>query len=297
VASLLVGAATRRLSTADLDSSERERLRVVRCRGWDLLPFESDHRLYEAAIESLATSESRVPLDDLVPPPRRRSGPPVASWAVGVTTAERREPTLDYCLTSLAKAGWTEPVLFVDGDVQAPGLDGHSITRRRPRVGAWPNYFLAFAELLMRHPAADAYLMLQDDAVLAARPIRSYLERVLWPGREPGIVSLFCPSEYTQRRAGWHEFRGAWFWGAQAFAYSRQAAVRFLSNEFVIRHRWSPRTGGLANIDWLIGEWAVQERIPVYYPTPSLVQHIGRTSAIWNAAPLSGSRLADRVVK
>jgi hypothetical protein len=46
-------------------------------------------------------------------------------------------------------------------------------------------------------------------------------------------------------------------------------------------HRWNPKHKGLANLDALIGQWAERSRVPIFFPTPSLVQHIGHVSTLW----------------
>jgi hypothetical protein len=146
----------------------------------------------------------------------------------------------------------------------------------------------------MRNPEADAYLLVQDDSLFCEDgDLRGYLERVLWPGRRPGIASLFCSRAYTQPRAGWYEFDGPWLWGALAFVFSRQAAQQFLGNLEVVQHRWSRRRNPLADIDWRIGQWAWRSDVPVYYPTPSLVQHIGDVSSLWKGARRHGNRRAS----
>ena len=260
------------------------------------LQFEKDYLHYDDALTAAEDSPSQVDLESIIPAPRCRTGPNVRNWAVGITTARRREPTLSQCIRSLINAGWTSFHVFEDGvsGQDVTPADGR-LTTRLPPVGAWPNFYLALVELLMREPDADAVFMLQDDVILANhRGLRQFVERALWPGRRPGIVSLFCPAQYTSSTNGWSCKEGAWFWGAQAFVFERDIARRFISSDFVIRHRWSCRTRGLANIDWLVGEWAARAGVPVSFPTPSLVQHIGRTSAIWSASNLEGDRLASR---
>jgi len=234
-------------------------------------------------------------LSEVIPPPARRTGSPVNRWAVGVTTAPRQSPTLERCLTSLATTGWDNPRLFVDGDAPVPPAFGHlARTDRRPQLGAWPSYFMALAELLMREPDADAYMIVQDDALFAADfDVRAYLEQVLWPGKRPWTVSLFCARPYTQSQPGWHPLRGAWVWGALAFVFPREAAQRFLADINVVKHRWSRRRHALADIDWRVGKWAAMWRQPIYYPTPSLVQHIGEVSSLWPGARADHDRRAS----
>jgi hypothetical protein len=241
------------------------------------------------------TGTATQPIEDLIPLPAERCSPDVRRWAVGVTTAPRRLATLAECLDSLCQAGWQQPRLFVDATVAIPDRYSHlALTLREPRVGAWPNYYLALAELLMREPHADAFMLIQDDALFLRHPgLRAYLERTLWPGPAPGIVSLFCSASYTQSTHGWHRFAGSWIQGALAFIFSNEVAKRFLADRSVIEHRCAPGADGLTKIDILIGAWAHERRIPIYYPTPSLVQHIGLVSSLWRFARVAGDRRAD----
>jgi hypothetical protein len=237
----------------------------------------------------------RVPLEKILPFPNRREDPVVKTWAVGVTTAPRIQPTLEWCLDSLARAGWDAPRLFVDSPTEIPSRVSHlAVTLREPRVGAWPNYYLALAELLMRDPDADAYLIVQDDTLFYDRhSLREYLEQALWPGPNVGAVSLYCSMAYTQDDAGWHCHAGLWELGAMAVIFPRESARRFLADELVIGHRWQPGREGLVNIDVVIGEWAARNGLSVYYPSPSLTQHIGETSTLWPDAMAAGLRCAS----
>jgi hypothetical protein len=196
----------------------------------------------------------------------------------------------------LIRAGWEQPRLFVDSAVTIAGRFANlPISLRAEKVGAWPNYYLALAELLLREPWADAYFLVQDDVILYDREdLRRYLEQTLWPADLTGAVSLFCSSKYTQRTSGWHTRKEPWVWGAQAFVFPRDSAKRFVADSVVLEHRWSGRSHGLANIDVVIGEWAARHGLPIFYPTPSLAQHVGDTSTLWPEGRISGYRRADR---
>jgi hypothetical protein len=259
------------------------------------LPSDEDLRdAPQGALEPSAQSGA-VSVERLIPYPKRRSGASVRNWAVGVTTAPREAPTLTRCVESLAHAGWPALRLFVDGPVAIPEeFAGLSRTHREPQIGAWPNYYLALVELMMREPAAQAYMIVQDDVLFARdSQIRDYLEHVLWPGERPGIASLFCSRAYTTSQAGWHLIEGVWTWGALAFVFSQEAAQRFLADRDVVLHRWSRKRNGLADISRTVGQWAYENDIPVYYPTPSLVQHIGEVSAIFEGVRAYGNRRAS----
>jgi hypothetical protein len=154
---------------------------------------------------------------------------------------------------------------------------------------------LALLELLMRDPWADAYLIAQDDALFYdAENLREYLETALWPAGNLGAVSLYCSSAYTRTESGWHRHEGMWQWGAMAFVFPRESAKLFMTDPGVLEHRWCQRNAGCANIDTEIGLWSRRTRRPIYFPTPSLVQHIGDVSTLWPGARATGRRCADR---
>jgi len=230
---------------------------------------------------------------ELIPVPHVRRGKPVRDWAVGVTTAPRAQPTLSWCLDSLMRAGWQSPHLFVDASADVPDrFRGVPMTWRDKRIGAWSNYYLALAELVATQPRADAYLLVQDDAFFYDREdLCDYLTEVLWPSDPPGLVSLYCSAAYTARDAGWHPLQGEWLWGALAFVFPNEIARQCLADPLVTSPSWNEP--GCANIDSLIGRWANVRQIPIWYPSPSLVQHVGNTSTIWTAASNSGPRQAD----
>ena len=228
--------------------------------------------------------------------PTGRSRGRVQSWAVGVTTAPRRQETLERTLEALAEAGWAQPAVFVDSAVNFPERFAHLPgTFRDARLGAWPSYYLALAELMLRWPEADALLVAQDDiAFPTGVNVREYLEAALWPGGRPGLVSLYCSSAYTKDAPGWYLHDGLWVWGALAIVFPRELARRFLLDGRVFDHRRDSLNGGLANIDLVIGAWAMRERVEVWHTTPSLVQHTGESSSIWPVSRADGPRRADR---
>ena len=233
-------------------------------------------------------------LDRIVPRPARRYGTRVRQWAVGVQTSPRRETTLESCLKSLARAGWDSPYLFVDSAVQIPEQFSHLPgTFRDEAVGAWPNYYLALAELMMRRPYADAYMIVQDDVVLFDREsLREYLERALWPSRLPALVSLYCYTYDTQPDAGWHRRRRTWPAGPLAMVFSPPLAKAFVQDETVFSHRWDADPDRAVRVVDVIARWVGACRLDVWFPSPSLIQHIGETSTVWDAGRSTAARRA-----
>lgn len=214
----------------------------------------------------------------------------VISWAVGVTTAPRPEPTLARTLDSLAAAGWEHPRLFVEpGSEIPPRFADLPRSDRDEPLGAFANWYLALAELVMRSPRAEAYFMVQDDVVFA-RGVRPFLERALWPAANCGAVSIYCPSHYAVGQpAGFHlEDRGWGTWTAQTLLLPNPSARALLSDVEVVNHRHHGPREGMKNIDCVVGRWCLAAGRPFYVYTPSLAQHIGETSTLYASASAAG---------
>ena len=238
-------------------------------------------------------SSQIIRLADLLARPASWRGSSPIQWAVGMTTAPRRIPTLETSLDYLHRAGWNDVRLAVDGTASLPPTQMvEQVSLRAPGIGAWPNYYLTLLELVLSEPDADAIMVVQDDAKFYDREnVREYLDSIVWPSEPPGIVSLYCSAAYTRPTPGWAAFDTCWEWGALAFVFPAELARRFVCDPEVIQHRWTDR--GLRFIDDVIGEWAQRNAIPIWYPSPSLVQHFGETSTVWPGVPAAGYRRAD----
>ena len=226
-------------------------------------------------------------------PAAQFDGRSIQQWAVGVTTAPRRLPTLEASLASLAAVGLPAPRLYIDGLVDLPA-SGRDLPRtvRSPAVGAWRNYYLTLVELLCTAPEADGLLVVQDDCLWpVGAPLGDYLANCRWPANHEFIASFYCCSEYTGETSGWRRFADAWVYGAVAFAFSRGAAEALVSDAEALARCRDSRAGG---IDAWIGQWALRRRIPLLVPTPSLVQHMGDVSTLWETARAVGVRRASR---
>jgi hypothetical protein len=172
-------------------------------------------------------------------------------WAVGGATAPRPRPTLGRTLQSLRGAGWPECHVFDDAR----------------RAGAWPNWISALGTLLARHPDAQAYMLVQDDA-LFCRCLRPYLEATLWPASRLALCSPYCPAPYRKPKRGWHPENHGWsLVGAVCWVLPPQAARAIVAELGDVRAK--------ARIDARVGRWALRTGRSVWYHTPSLVQHDG----------------------
>lgn len=219
------------------------------------------------------------------------SGNAVTRWKVGVTTAPRTEPTLERTLVSLIAAGWDDPQLFAEPETEIPAeFEYLSVSHRPSLMGAFPNWLLALMELTLSDPLADAYFLCQDD-VLFSLGLRNYLEQRLWPSSNVGVVSIYCPSHYERvNQYGFHvENRGWDSWGALAYIFPNPAARSLLGHPSVLNHRLSGSDDGARHVDSVVGRWCRELGNEYYVHSPSLAQHIGDTSTIWNASN-SGKR-------
>ncbi|MES2789464.1 MAG: hypothetical protein V4719_07570 [Planctomycetota bacterium] len=212
-----------------------------------------------------------------------------------MTTAPRRIPTLAESLASVAAAGWSSLRLFAEPGSLIPKEWSHLPVSWRDQVlGAYPNWLMGLQELYLRQPHADAYLMFQDDLLMAA-DTRRYLEYALWPNPEAGIVSLYCPSHHGNAAdAGFHRLDPGWgAWGALAYVFTPESLLGLLSDYRVQCHRRYGRANGLKNIDSVAGEWCLRTGRPYYVHVPSLLQHTGSASTLYTRANASGRRRAN----
>ncbi len=218
----------------------------------------------------------------------------VSTWAVGITTAPRTISTLSQCIQSLRLAGWTELRLFAEPNSKLPAKQTGLLLSLRDRpMGAFPNWMMGLSELVLRNPHADAYFMAQDDAIFTGG-LRAYLENTLWPDRHVGVISVYCPSHYSQGQPpGFHDFNNGWqAWGALGYIFPNASARNLLGTSRIWEHRRSGPSRGLKNIDSVVGLWCQQAKLTYHVHIPSLAQHIGETSTLYPEATAMGRRRA-----
>lgn len=231
-------------------------------------------------------------------------GPRIKSWAVGIQTAPRKQPTLRRCIDSMVRAGWESPRIFAEPGTEIPYEHDHlPITQRDEVAGCWVNWYLGLVELLQRHPTADAYIVVQDDIVFAEhdgkRTLREFLEESLWPSDDVGCVSIYCAQPYAQKQQDWYRFPKAWVWGALAFIFPRDSLIHFLAHYGMTwrTHGRVDKGSGERGLRWndvVVGKWSVQFKKPVWYCSPSLVQHVGETSTVWGSGNKARGKRAAR---
>ncbi|ODA31440.1 hypothetical protein [Planctopirus hydrillae] len=227
----------------------------------------------------------------------------ISHWGVGITTAPREIPTLDATLDSVSRAGFTEVQLFAEPDTPLPSRkNSHrqnvTISQRGTTLGAFPNWYVSLTELVLSQPKAKGYLLLQDDAELAASLV-PYLEQIFPECPLPqGIYSLYCPAhEARPQTRGFVAIDPGWqAWGALAYLVSPLTARRLLTDRSILDHRPHGPAAGLKNIDSVVGWWCRRAGVPYFVHQPSLVRHLGETSTLWPHATATGQRQARDVI-
>jgi len=225
------------------------------------------------------------------PGPPRPAGAPRVVWAVGVTTAPRKQGTLARTLQSLADAGWREAYLFADGPVDPPRIERLKLTtiRRNTSSGIYANWLLAALELWLRHPTAQRLLLIQDDTVFC-RGVREYLERSPLP--KDGLISLYTARGRDAKSDGFHavapRLSGM---GALAWVFTPAILHALLADKQFLAHRLSKK--GHKHIDTAVAHHCIRRRVPQYHHTPSLAQHIGDTSTVGHGSNTGRRRSAS----
>lgn len=214
--------------------------------------------------------------------------------AVAVRCVSRNPETIWDTSESLQHAGFFDLCFFVDGrfsklsKLEQFGL----VVHRKRAIGAWPNFYLPLAELVMRNPEATHYMVIEDD-VLFCRDVFHYLEQ---SKVDLNVASLFSSARVENsirdKRIGFHVLNPGWgvSSGNQAIVFSNEYAHKFLMSEFVVRYRKSPpqdldrkhyRLDGLHHTDCVVGRFAKEAGCGIQYHYPSLCQHIGEESFMY----------------
>lgn len=219
---------------------------------------------------------------------QKESGPATGTlrWAYGTTTVPaRRYDLLPRTLDSLKLAGFDKPRLFVDGCTNAQAVEyeqqfGLPVTPRGPSpvrtAGSW---LLSLAELYLRDPNADRYLLTQDDCVTYP-DLRAYLERSRYPGH--GYLNLYLFPENAdlapKGHVGWYPSnqKGK---GAVALIFSRDALMALLTHPYTLE-RPQDAERGWRNIDGGIVMAMRRAGFKEFVHFPSLTQHVGHRSTM-----------------
>lgn len=220
-------------------------------------------------------------------------------WAVVVTTAPRKSPTLTDCIQSLFNAGWN-PVIFAEPD--SIQLEDVKTFTNSTKLGAWHNW-LKSVKWALKYTEARYIMTVQDDSLFHPDS-RSFIESVMWPDNNIGFLSLYTASHYSFEKdnspkpLGINRIRTGSLWGACALVFPRHVLQDLINHPVALNwtgiapaglndaEREHTRLSKLENphliqnVDSAIGRILNAMHLGMYFVNPSPVQHIATHSAI-----------------
>jgi glycosyltransferase involved in cell wall biosynthesis len=204
------------------------------------------------------------------------------NWNVGLLTAPRPAPTILTTLRSLRMAGFGPVHIFAEPGSWLPEEFGdYPRTVHLQRRGNIANFYSSLVALHQEQPDADGYAVFQDDVRIAGG-LRAWCEGQFWP-LGVGLVSLFTPRVHAADEPGWHLLSSGFYrvFGGQALVFRRDVLRQFLADPQVLHELHH----GRHNDDAVVSAWATRQGLPIAYHTPSVVQHIGVVSSIYENGP------------
>jgi hypothetical protein len=201
----------------------------------------------------------------------------IRKWAVGITTSVRKNPTIVKTVKSLEHAGWDAGVIFAEPESYIDCGLNWSFVHRFQQIGIFGNWMLGLYELFIRNIDADAFLMMQDDIIIAPNT-REYLENALWFTDGPHLVSLLGPNAADKDPSdGWRSaFR--YSGGPQALIMSHETVQEILTSLIPLRYYGIQHMKKTSFDDLGIFSLTSNKKWPIYYPKPSIGDHIGHQS-------------------
>lgn len=200
------------------------------------------------------------------------------TWSYGITTVPQRiDNLLIQTVESLAKSGFDNPTLFIDGICDCK-LDHLRQVVYKQQQGHLQNWIQAITHLYVNAPKADYFAIFEDD-LIACKNLRSYLEACRYP--EKGYWNLLthdCNLSHTNNgQKGWHKSnqRGK---GAVGLVFSKLAVMDLLQSSTFWKRR--SKDNLLQAADGVVMDALKVAGYDEYIHYPSLVQHQGFVSAI-----------------
>jgi len=196
-------------------------------------------------------------------------------WATAIITAPREPSWLAATLSSVAEAGWDNPLVVAEPDSRVPpSANGIRVFRNPHRLGPHRNFRRALSILLEADPHADAYGIFQDDIQLTGN-LKAWLDLTgVWPSDRAGVLSLFTASVNHSTKPGWNvcEDVPRRAYGAQAYVFRPRAAAAYLST--------APRQMTWGQNDYWVGWWCRESGYEYWIHSPSFVRHLGNRSTV-----------------
>lgn len=240
------------------------------------------------------------------------STPKSSDWATVLTTAPRKDPTLKQCVDSIKYAGW-EPTVFAEPD--SIHLTGVKYILNQTRLGTWHNWLQSLRWALQK-TTARYILSVQDDSLFHPDS-RDLVERLMWPSKKTGFISLYTASHYSAdlsgnlKPVGLNQITTGSLWGACALVFPRHVVEQILDHPITkswlgqpphnlsdsektnyVQHR-KENPSSIQNVDTALGKVMNSLHLSMYCIDPSPVTHVATHSSI-NHGSNTGKRNCSR---
>jgi hypothetical protein len=241
------------------------------------------------------------------------------SWFVAVTTAPRKEATLQTSLDSMLINGWQPHIFTEPGEYRINSEYRENLIVHKERKGVWWNW-IESCRYALEHSSADIIMTVQDDSLFHPQS-REIAEKFMWPCPNTGFMSLYTPKHYSirnhlkskpERPLGINRIKTKALWGACAMVWPRKVLEQVMEHELIEgwlgaplktksaweekkkKRREEPWT--IQNSDTAIGKIMNWTGRTMWFIDPSPVQHISKYSAT-NHGGNTGKRNCGRCAK
>jgi len=200
-------------------------------------------------------------------------------WSYGITTTPSRAVTLlPRTVGSLARAGFDQPRLFMDGIAACDGF-GHPVTYRTPKIGYLSNWVLALTELYYREPGAERFVLFQDDLITYPN-LRAYLEQIRYEAKTYWNLYTVPESEkVSSGRIGWYPSVDQLGKGALALVFDQDTVLTLLESKHLLTRVLNAHNRQ-HSIDGGVNQCLRPQGWTELVHNPTLVQHTGLDSTI-----------------
>lgn len=225
------------------------------------------------------------------------------NWFVAVTTAPRKNPTINSCLESLVVSGFN-PYIFAEPETNGIDIEtyGERLIYNDERKGVWYNW-IESARYAIENSDAEIIMTVQDDSLFHPDS-KTFAESMLWPAKDVGFVSLYTPKHYSFRPKNSSELKAPGvnrvytrsLWGACALVWPRKVLEQVLQHKVIYNWLGVPtRTKSIwkrkkeerrnnpslvQNSDTAIGKIMNSMKRSMYFVDPSPVNHFSTHSAV-----------------
>ena len=234
-------------------------------------------------------------------------------WFTAITTAPRKDCTLQKSIDSLIVAGFN-PTIFAEPD--STKIRSCQTIVNSKRMGVWYNWIKS-CEHALSNTTANVIMTVQDDSLFHP-DCKTFAEKILWPAKDCGFVSLYTPKHYSvvphfktkERDVGVNRVYTRSLWGACALIWPREVLEVVLEHKItktwlgaptksrsqsVMDKRRADRTL-VQNSDTAIGKIMNRIKRSMYFVDPSPVEHIAQHSVVGHGGN-DGRRNCKRCAK